>query len=208
MTSEWQSGVQVFARTAVMSGTAVFKINGRESTPVRKGAMKLAFALLVPALWLDTQANAALSVGDPAPSFVVEAVENGSAKKVELAALLAQGPVVLYFFPSAFTEAAETGEFAANIETFRAAGVTVLGMSRDSVASLTGLSTGAAKGKFALASADESLVNAFDVNDGAMFNTRTTYVIAPSGRIAFVHNDDEVRDHVKRALAFVEGRKK
>jgi len=167
---------------------------------------ELAFAILL--LGIPTQAHAALSVGDPVPPFTAEAVENGSTKQVELTALLEAGPVVLYFFPSAFTEDAETREFAANMDKFRAAGVTVLGMSRDSIASLTPLSTGAAKGRFALASADEALVNAFDVNDGAMFNTRTTYVIAPSGEIAFVHNDEEARNHVKNALLFVESLKK
>lgn len=170
--------------------------------------MKFAYVTAVPLLLFATHAQAALSAGDRAPSFAVEAVENGSAKKVDLAALLQSGPVLIYFFPSAFTEDAETREFAANIAAFRAAGVTVLGMSRDSIASLTGLSTGAAQGRFALASADEALVNAFDVNDGAMFNTRTTYVILPSGRIGFVHTDDEARHHVRNALAFIAGMKK
>lgn len=156
----------------------------------------------------STPAHAALSAGDAVPAFTVEAVENGTAKRVELAALLETGPVVLFFFPSAFTEDAETREFADNLAKFRAAGVSVLGMSRDSVASLTPLSTGAAQGRIALASAGEALVNALDVNDGAMFNTRTTYVIASSGKIAFVHSDDEPRNHVKNALAFVEGMKK
>lgn len=170
--------------------------------------MRLASAIAILCLSLANQAHAALSVGDPAPAFNVEAVQDGSLQRIELATLLKNGPVVLYFFPSAFTEAAETEEFAAKVDQFHAAGVTILGMSRDSVASLSGLSTGAAHGKFALASADESLVNAFDVNDGAMFNTRTTYVIAPSGKIAFVHNEDEVRDHVKGALAFVQATRK
>lgn len=170
--------------------------------------MKIAFAISSLYLMIANQAHAALVVGDQAPVFTVDAVQDGSLRQIKLTALLKDGPVVLYFFPSAFTEAAETEEFAAKVDQFRAAGATVVGMSRDSVGSLSGLSTGAAHGKFALASADESLVNAFDVNDGAMFNTRTTYVIAPSGKIAFVHNEDEVRDHVKGALAFVQAMKK
>jgi peroxiredoxin len=58
-----------------------------------------------------------------------------------------------------------------------------------------------------VASADESIVNGFDVNDGAMFNTRTTYVIARSGTIAFVYDDEDYSGHVKNALAFVEGKR-
>lgn len=170
--------------------------------------MKHACTIGILSLSFATPAQAALSVGTQAPAFTVEAVQDGSPRQIELAALLKDGPVVLYFFPSAFTEAAETEEFAAKVDQFRAAGATVVGMSRDSVGSLSGLSTGAAHGKFALGRADESLVNAFDVNDGAMFNTRTTYVIAPSGKIVFVHSEDEVRDHVKSALAFVQAMKK
>lgn len=149
-------------------------------------------------------AQAALTVGAAAPDFAAPAAQGGQATTVELAALLKQGPVVLYFFPSAFTDSAESRDFAANVEKFRAAGATVIGMSRDSVDTLTRYSTEAAAGKFPVASADESLVNAYDVNDGAMFNTRTTYVIDRSGKIVFVHDEDDHRDHVKRSLAFVE----
>jgi peroxiredoxin Q/BCP len=59
-----------------------------------------------------------------------------------------------------------------------------------------------------MASADESIVDGFDVNDGAMFNSRTTYVIAPSGKIVFVHDDEDYSHHVKNALAFVQAMKK
>jgi peroxiredoxin len=45
------------------------------------------------------------------------------------------------------------------------------------------------------------------VNDNANFATRTTYVIAPTGKIAFVDNDDDYRGHVKSTLAFVQGMK-
>jgi peroxiredoxin len=80
-------------------------------------------------------------------------------------------------------------------------------MSRDSIETLARYSTQECAGKFPLASASESLVNAYDFNDGAMFNTRTTYVIDRAGKIVFVHDDDDYRDHVKRALAFVLGMK-
>lgn len=156
------------------------------------------------ALALASPASAALAVGAAAPEFTAPGAEGGKVTTVELAALLKQGPVLLYFFPSAFTDSAESRDFAANVEKFRAAGATVIGMSRDSVETLARYSTEICGGKFPVASADESLVNAYDVNDGAMFNTRTTYVIDRSGRIAFVHDDDDHRDHVKRSLAFVE----
>ncbi len=127
---------------------------------------------------------------------------------IALSELLKKGPVVLYFFPSAFTDPAESREFADNIDKFRAAGASVVGVSRDSVATLARFSTEQCAGKFPMASADESIVDAFDVNDGAMFNTRTTFVIAPTGKIVFVDDDADSGGHVKKALAFVQGMKK
>lgn len=127
---------------------------------------------------------------------------------VDLAALLKQGPVVLFFFPSAFTEGSQCREFADNIDKFRAAGVSVVGMSRDTVETLSRFSTEQCAGKIPMASASETIVNGFDVNDGAMFNTRTTFVIDTAGRIAFVHDNDESSGHLPRTLAFVQGMKR
>jgi peroxiredoxin Q/BCP len=168
----------------------------------------LAAATAILSLVAASPAAAALAVGDTAPAFSARGAQGGTMITVALADLLKQGPVVLYFFPSAFTDAAESREFAENIDQFRAAGASLVGMSRDTVETLARYSTEECAGKFPMASASESIVNAFDVNDGAMFNTRTTYVIAPSGKIVFVHDDDDYSDHVKRALAFVEGMKK
>jgi peroxiredoxin len=168
----------------------------------------LAAATAILSLVAASSAAAALAVGAPAPDFASPGAQGGMMMTVELAELLKQGPVVLYFFPSAFTDTTESHEFAEHIDKFRAAGVRVVGISRDSVDTLARYSTQECAGKFPMASASESLVNAFDVNDGAMFNTRTTYVVAPSGKIVFVHDDDDSSGHVKRALAFVQGMKK
>jgi peroxiredoxin Q/BCP len=169
-----------------------------------------ALATLALALALTTPASAALAVGAQAPDFTARGAQGGTIMTVDLSDLLKKGAVVLYFFPSAFTggSAAESHEFAENIDRFRAAGATVLGMSRDTVDTLARFSTEECASKFPMASADESIVNGFDVNDGAMFNTRTTYVIAPSGKIAFVHDDEDYSDHVKNTLAFVQAMKK
>jgi peroxiredoxin len=168
----------------------------------------LVFATAMLSLIAASPAAAALRVGDSAPDFSTQGAKGGTIMTIDLSELLKKGPLVLYFFPSAFTDTAETREFAANIEKFRAAGASVVGMSRDSVDTLVRFSTEECAGAFPVASADESIVNAFDVNDGAQFNTRTTYVIAPSGKIAFVYDDGESSGHVKRALSFVQGVKK
>jgi peroxiredoxin len=170
-------------------------------------SMKYLVAGLILAASAANPALAALSPGASAPEFSAPGARDGKVVKVELAELLKQGPVVIYFFPSAFTDSAETEDFVSNYDRFRAAGASVVGVSRDSVETLQRFSAEEGGGKFPMASANESLVNAFDVNDGAMFNTRTTYVVAPSGKIVFVHDDNEYRNHVKRALAFVEGMK-
>jgi peroxiredoxin len=166
------------------------------------------FAVAILALIAASPAAAALKVGDSAPAFSAPGTQGGTVTTVALSKLLKKGPVVLYFFPSAFTDTTESREFADAIDKFRAAGVSVVGMSRDSVSTLARFSIEQCAGKFPVASADENIVNAFDVNDGAMFNTRTTFVIAPSGKIVFVDDDADSGDHVKKALAFVQGMKK
>jgi peroxiredoxin len=165
---------------------------------------------IVAPLWLAfaAPAFAALAVGAQAPDFSAPGAQGDTAETIALSALLKKGPVVLYFFPSAFTEGSETREFADHIDEFRAAGVSVVGMSRDSVDTLSKFSTQESAGKIPLAAANESIVDGFDVNDGAQFNTRTTYVIDSSGKIVFVDNDPDDTFHVKRALAFVQGMKK
>ena len=149
-------------------------------------------------------AAAALAIGDPAPDFSARGAQAGAITDVDLSELLEKGPVVIYFFPSAYGSPAQSREFAEKFDRFSAAGASVVGISRDSLDTLGRYSIEACDGKFPVVSADEALVNAYDVNDGAMFNTRTTYVIVPSGHIAFVHDNNDARGHVKKALAFVQ----
>jgi peroxiredoxin len=150
-------------------------------------------------------AAAALAVGDPAPDFSIDGAQGGTRMTVALAELRQKGPVVIFFFPSAFTDGPECRDFAANIDAFHAAGASVVGISRDSIDTLVRFSAEECAGKVPLARASESLVNGFDVNDGAMFTTRATYVVAPSGKIAFVNADMDHAGHARSALAFVQG---
>jgi thioredoxin-dependent peroxiredoxin len=167
--------------------------------------MKSAVATLLSLVFV-VRAWAALPVGAQAPNFVAPGVQGATAMTVDLSELLKKGPVVIFFFPSAFAggSSEESREFADNIDKFRAAGATVVGMSRDPVDALARFSTEECAGKFPLASADLNIVTGFDVNDNANFTTRTTYVIGLTGNIAFVHDDDGYRGHVKNALAFVQ----
>lgn len=134
---------------------------------------------------------------------------------MNLAAQLKKGPVVLYFFPAAFTGGcnAEGHAFAEAVPQFRAAGATVIGMSADPVDRLVPFSAEKCAGKFAVASAGPRVVAGYDVAfpkpipgaDGKprTVTTRTSYVIAPGGRVLFVHDEMNPAEHVAQTLAAV-----
>jgi peroxiredoxin len=173
-------------------------------------------ALLTAALMLaPVAAHAALAVGAKAPDFETRGALAGKVMPVKLSALLKKGPVVLYFFPAAFTKgcSAEAREFAENIDAFKAAGATVVGMSADPVEKLADFSTKDCSNKFTVASAGPAIVKGYDValppmpnmpNMPAGLTNRTSYVIAPSGRIAYVHSEMSYVAHVKNTLAAVQ----
>jgi peroxiredoxin Q/BCP len=174
--------------------------------------MKLLFptAATLLSMAFATSASAALAVGAQAPEFSTAGAQGGTAMSIDLSELLKTGPVVIFFFPSVFIgdSAAEGHEFADYIDKFRAAGASVVGMSREPVDALARFSTEECAGKFPMAWAGPEIVAGYDVNDNSNFVTRTTYVIAPTGKIAFVHDDDDYRGHVKNTLAFVQGMKR
>ena len=168
---------------------------------------KIALALAAAALG-SSASFAALAVGAKAPDFTTRGAQAGKTFTLTLSHQLKRGPVVLYFFPKAFTPgcSAEAREFAAHIEDFRKAGATVIGMSADPVDDLVAFSTKECAGKFAVASAGPAIVSDYDValKMRPGLTDRTSYVIAPSGRIAFVHSEMNYAGHVKSTLAAVE----
>lgn len=161
-----------------------------------------AVALLV----IPKAATSALPVGAKAPDFTTRGALAGKLFTLKLSEQLKKGPVVLYFFPAAFTPGctAEAHEFAEMSDEFKKAGATVIGMSADPVDKLARFSVEECRNKFAVASAGPAIVKGFDVAlpIGAMTN-RTSYVIAPTGRIAYVHSAMSYKDHVKNTLAAV-----
>ena len=165
----------------------------------------LTIALGLAAALASSSAMAALPVGAKAPDFTTRGARAGKTFTLTLSHQLKRGPVVLYFFPKAFTPgcSAEAREFAAHIEDFRKAGATVIGMSADPVDDLVAFSTKECAGKFAVASAGPAIVSDYDValKIRPGMTDRTSYVIAPSGRIAFVHSAMDYSGHVKSTLA-------
>jgi peroxiredoxin len=130
--------------------------------------------------------------------------------KVNLAAELRRGPVVLFFFPAAFTGGcnAQANAFSQAAADFRAAGATVIGMSADDVPTLQRFSTEKCAGKFAVASAGPALIQKYDVAlgrpvQGRAVSNRTSYVIDRAGRIALAHSDLNPAEHVSTTLAAV-----
>lgn len=167
------------------------------------GVVAIAALLIVP-----KAATSALSVGGQAPDFTTRGAIAGKVFTLKLSDELKKGPVVLYFFPAAFTPGctAEAHEFAEASDDFKAAGATVIGMSADPVDKLAKFSVEECRNKFAVASAGPSIIKGYDVAlplKAGMTN-RTSYVIAPTGRIAYVHSALSYKDHVRNTLAAVQ----
>lgn len=164
--------------------------------------------LFFSALLATQPARATLKVGAQAPEFTATAAKAGKAFSFVLADALKRGPVVLYFYPAAFTPGCtvEAHLFAEAIAEFEKAGATVLGMSRDDIGTLSRFSVEECKSKFALA-ADHDLVvaKAYDALMAGRpgYSSRTSYVIAPDGRILSALEDMKPAPHVETALAVV-----
>ena len=163
-------------------------------------------ASLVPAA-----TQAALPVGAAAPTFATQGALDGKPFTFNLRRALRRGPVVLYFYPKAFTQGCtlEAHAFAEATDQFRAAGATVIGMSADDVPTLQRFSTEACRDKFAVAAATPAIIRAYDVDlkrEGVStgLTSRTSYVIARDGRIRLVHSDMNYADHVRLTLAAVQ----
>src|SRR6266436_5479838 len=170
----------------------------------RIAAPALLFALATPAF-------AAMKPGDKAPDFTAQAAVGGEEFAFSLADQLKKGPVVLYFFPKAFTSGctAEAHAFSQSIGDFKKAGAQVIGMSADELKTLHDFSTKECRSAFPVATATPETQKAYDVAWAAHpgITTRTSYVIAKNGKIVMVHDDLDFSQHVARTLAAVKALK-
>lgn len=154
-------------------------------------------------------ASAALPAGSRAPDFTAQAALAGRAFTFTLSKALAQGPVVLYFYPKAFTSGCtvEAQQFAEASERFKALGATVVGMSGDDIGTLQKFSVEACRSKFAVAAdAGGKVMKAYDARLMMLPDTadRVSFAIAPDGRILHVHENLAADGHVEQMLAAVE----
>jgi peroxiredoxin len=171
---------------------------------------KFLFALAAFSL-VATPATAALKAGATAPDFTTTGAVGGKEFRLHLADQLKRGPVVLYFFPKAFTSGctAEAHAFSEAIGDFHKAGAQVIGMSADNLATLKDFSTKECRSAFPVAPATPAIQKAYDVAwaEHPGITTRTSYVIDRSGKIVMVHDDLDFSQHVARTLAAVKALK-
>ena len=151
--------------------------------------MKKFLAFIVLLASLSTSSYAALDVGDAAPNFTASAALGGKVFKFTLADSLAKGPVVLYFFPAAFSVALKA---------------TVIGVSSDDIETLGKFSVQACQGKFPVASDDtQAVMKSYDAVMALRpdYANRVSYVIAPNGKVIYNYQSLNPSRHVEKTLA-------
>ena len=153
-------------------------------------------------------AHAQLKVGQNAPAFVLEAALAGKPYQFSLADSLKKGPVIVYFYPKAFTSGCsiEANLFAEAADEFAKYGATVVGVSGDDIATLEKFSLGPCGGKFAVASdVDRTVMRAYDATlfFTSSMASRISYVVTPDFKIYFVHSSLNPDQHVSSTLAAV-----
>jgi peroxiredoxin len=173
---------------------------------------------------ISLPAAAALKAGDTAPDFSAQASLAGKDFTFSLKDTLKTGPVVVYFYPSAFTGGCnlQAHTFAINHDKFVAAGATVVGISLDSISRLNDFSADPnyCAGKLPVASdANGKIAKAYDLNVIAAssgkkdtrgveidhgFAERTTFIVTPDGKIASTIGGLTPEENVAKALEKVQ----
>ena len=168
----------------------------------------LTAAFLAGGLAAATPALATLQLGATAPDFSASATMGGSAFPFHLADALKKGPVVLYFYPAAFTSGctAEAHEFADAMPQFAALHATVIGVSMDGIDKLTKFSVSECRSKFPVASdADGKISHEYDAVMLRVMplSSRTSYVISPAGQVIYSYSAMDPTGHVANTLKAV-----
>jgi len=154
---------------------------------------------------------AALPVGAKAPDVVATGAVAGKDFHLDLQRELRKGPVVLYFFPKAFTQGCdlEAHAFSEAAAKFHRAGAEVIGMSADNLPTLKEFSVKKCSSAFPVATATPETIRAYDVafDKAPGLTNRTSYVIDRNGRVVMVHSDLDWSQHVAKTLAAVQALK-
>lgn len=186
--------------------------------------MKSTLLSIIASIGFALPALAALEAGDKAPVFTARASLAGEAFEYSLASALKEGPVVVYFYPSAYTSGCniQAHEFATNMDAFNDAGASVIGVSLDSIERLNDFSADPdyCAGKLAVASdPDGAIAKSFELKvRGARegikdtrgveidhgFAERTTFIVTPDGTIAETVGGMSPKENVQKSLAAVQ----
>lgn len=172
--------------------------------------MKRALAALIAASFmLAAPAFASLQQGATAPDFTADGALGG--QPFHLADALKKGPVVVYFFPAAYTPGCtlEAKLFADKADEFAANGATLIGVTRGNIGQLTKFSTETCRSKFPVAGISKETMTAYkeSMTLSPGWTDRTSYVIAPDGRIVMVYSAMKPDEHITRTLEAVKALK-
>lgn len=182
-------------------------MNLSSNTPSARRRL-LAMAALSLATWA-APAQAALKVGDSAPDFSADAALGGQPYRFVLADALKKGPVVLYFYPKAFTSGCtvEAHQFAEATPKFAALGATVIGMSNDDIETLKKFSVEACRNQFAVAAdPGAKVIRQYDAQLAVKpdMANRISYVISPQGKVLLAYQSMDPDGHVGAAMKVVQ----
>lgn len=183
-----------------VAAAGVARVALLESAALAIAAFVVCIALVAPSI-----ARAELKPGDTAPVFTAPAALGGEAFEFSLAKALAKGPVVVYFYPKAFTKGCtiEANRFAEAQDEYRALNATVIGLSGDDIETLKKFSVEECRNRFAVASdADGSIMKAYDAVMPLIssYAKRVSYVVGADGRIAYAYSSMSPDEHVPNTL--------
>ena len=171
--------------------------------------MRVGFMAMMAAMSVAAgPALASLAVGSAAPDFATQASQGGNAFPFKLSDALKKGPVVLYFYPAAFTSGCteEAHEFAEAVPQYQALGATVIGVSQDGIAKLQKFSVSECRSKFPVASDQSGVISKeYDAVLSGMlgYSSRTSYVIFPDDKVGYAYTAMDPTHHVSNTLAAV-----
>ncbi|OUJ12394.1 alkyl hydroperoxide reductase [Acetobacter okinawensis] len=155
---------------------------------------------------LNRPAHAALAEGAKAPNFTLEGALAGKNITFSLRAALTKGPVVLYFFPAAFTAGCtqEAHDFAAAADQFKAQGATLVGITAGNTDRVAEFSKVECRDRFAVLADPGALTavlyHSVNTEHQTLLSQRTSYVIAPDGTILLSFTSNNPEQHVAETL--------
>src|SRR5690348_11901301 len=170
--------------------------------------MNHVLAIALACVMASGSAFAALKQGAKAPDFSTRATLGGKEFDFSLNEALKKGPVVLYFYPAAFTPGCtvEAHNFAEAMPKFQALGATVIGVSQDKIATLDKFSVLECRSAFPVAADTSGTISRSyqaTVSGYPGYSERTSYVIAPDGNVIYAYHADDPDHHAEYTMKAV-----